>query len=274
MTFPASTRAALIVWISSVAFGIVAADSAPAVDPQKIAETFMASVASIQAETSIDRLQAGIFMLKDVARTLLRRLNDQKAEVESLREKIKAVDGTIETCELSLASGSGDTSQLEAQLKTLQAQRKDLGQKDGDAYKDYTRFRGQAIVQGIIFSLLVKESEKRLEELGNNTARGTWSSKYASDDGVSTQPAGTFSLFIDATSGAVTGSYLNGTDQIAVIGKWDPTTGTCSGTGNDPDTVVTWNGTLKKDAAGYTGSGSLAYKPKAGGSGSGSWTTK
>lgn len=243
-------------------------------DPERYAQTFMAAVGEVQAETSIPVLKETKVELLDGAGSIANILSDKKAQVEAIRKKLKDLDDAIQTShiKLAIALGSGNIDMEEALLKTLENQRKQLVSEEEKAYKDYATYRGRAIVKKIFIEVIVKEIDKRIEQLGNNTASGTWSATYTADDGSTTPQGGDFSLLID-TNGTISGLYHEVGGEISVSGTWNPASGACSGVGNDPSSPATWSGTLKKGAGGYTGNGSLSYKPNAGGSGAGSWET-
>lgn len=276
MTCPVCIRWVIGLLLCLAIPGAMAADEPATFDPEKIAQTFMGTVADIQALTSIPELTEAKTSLQEATESITRNLADRKSEVEALRKDIKALDDSIQSCHLEIATalGSGNTSFQESQLKELGARRKILINKERALYKAYATCRGQAFVTRIMFVLLTKEIDKRIEQLGNNTASGTWSATYTGDDGSTSPRGGDFSLLIDPQSGAVSGTYCDGGDRIAVSGTRNATSGACKGTGSDPESAVTWSGTLQKGPKGYTGSGSLAFKPKAGGSGAGSWSTK
>lgn len=252
-----------------------AEDTPKKFDPDKLARDFMGAVVGIQAEISIPDLKDAKTTIQNVAAALASALDNKKAKVDSIRKDIKAIDNDIQSCHLQLATAisSGNTDKQEAQLKALEAQRRQLVQDEAAAYKTYATSRGEAVVFKIIFQLIISEIDKRLDQLGNNTANGTWSATFTTEGGMTLAPqSGDFSLLID-TNGVISGSYTDG-GKIPISGKLDTVSGACSGVGNDPSSPSTWNGTLKKGSGGYTGSGSLSFKPKGGGSGSGSWSTK
>lgn len=253
----------------------------PEFDPEKIARNFMATVGAIQAETSIQELKEYKNTLVDVADRMAEILLEKKTEVESIRNKLKDLDDAIQTSHIRLvmALGSGNTDEQEALLKILETRRKELVSEEKIAYKAYANYRGRTVVIKIIFKLLLNEIAKRIVQLGGNntdsgnTVSGIWSATYTADDGTTTPQGGDFSLVIGA-NGIISGIYHDGGAGISVSGTRDPVSGVCQGVGSDPSSPATWSGTIKQVPGGYTGSGSLSFKPKAGGFGAGAWSTK
>ena len=251
------------------------ADNDDAFPADALAKEFMSDVAAIQAETSIQNLKNRADRLNSSADFTAHVLGVLKTAVEKKRSEIQVTDNEIQACQLSLASVSGDKSQLEGKLAALQSKRAELCGEERESFRSYGRCRGLAIVSRITIGLLLKEIDKRIAQLGTNTADGTWSSTYTSEDGIKAQQGGSFSLLIDAASGAISGNYVDGGELVQLSGNWNAASGACSGTGNDPSSTVTWQGTLTKGPKGYAGRGTLTYKPKKdGGSGSGTWSTK
>jgi hypothetical protein len=241
--------------------------------PTKLSEKFINLVLAVQAETSIDRLNLWKNMFRDSAGTIASLLDSRKYEVTRIRADIKDVDAAIQAAQLKRAESS-DAEQANNTLANLKAQRALLVVKEAERYKEYARYRGRAIALGMICLAIIDEADKRIAQLGNNTARGNWAGAYTSEDGKSDPQGGPFSLLIDPQTGAVSGGYSDGGGEVGVSGKWDASTGACSGRGNDPEAPAAFSGTLLRGAAGYTGTGTFSYKYKAGGSGSGTWTAK
>lgn len=246
-------------------------------DPKILAQTFMASVGAIQAETNVTLLKNYNNQVAYLADSRAQILSYKNTKVESIHDKIKDLDDAIAVLSLRIWSGAGPgtTDEQKAQLKDLKTQRKQLVSEEKTAYKDYVNFRGQSIVAIIMFEALMEEVAKRLAQLdnntatgnfGNNTAIGTWSMVLTLGESKSTR-AGDFSLTI-ATNGVITGiSHERAMGEFSISGKWNPADGKCDwkvndtpGGSKDNQFPAIFRGNLKKGPGGYAGNGTFEYK--------------
>jgi hypothetical protein len=267
--------------IAVLAFGTSlfaqSADEKP-LDPLGVllAQKYVDSVILVQSETSLPELAQMKVNVSENANTQANKLNFLKEEVENKRNRIKEVDGKIldARVKLGIESDPEKSVQLKNDINNLTREREERVEEEAAGYKAYARQRGLCFAYKIIAQLILKEIDKRIAELGPNTAFGNWAGTYTEKGGEKTLASGTFSLLIDAKTGAIGGSYVNGQAVIPVKGTWNQASGACSGQGSENAAATSFSGTLTRGDTGYSGGGSFSYTDNDGGSGAGAWKTK
>ena len=244
-----------------------------------IAKGFMTLYYTIQEADSADMLHA---VEKLMTRALEKKQMDVDTEAydcNTTRKKKDKLTSEMQWLHIQMATdyGTPTFTLLEAQLNAMQAEYGKLEDAYKTKYATYIKARGEFAAIKIMVAVLQKEVLKRLKEMDAGLVWGTWAGTYSVPD--IKEPfttGGAFSLKINRTSGAVSGTYQNGEENVPLSGTYDPQSGNIAGIGTGKDCTVQWSGRMTIDPKTKTLCGSGKYGLASTineGKGGGTWKT-